>query len=72
MLSEESICVLSDNPNVLRLRFSLEDFVVLEVFYVEKSEGCQLSGCDIFGWFGCLGGHAVSGWLLSKPREIGC
>ena len=72
MLSDESIYFLADNPSVLRLRFSLEDFVVLEAFYVEKSEGSQLSGRDIFGWFGCLGGHASSGWLLSKPRAVGC
>ena len=73
MLSDESICILGDNPSVLWLRFSLEGFVVLErLFYVEKSEGSQLPGRDIFGWFGCLGGHASSGWLLSKPRAVGC
>ena len=71
MLSDESICILGNNPRILRLRFSLEGFVVLGG-YVEKSEGSQLSGRDIFGWFGCLGGHASSGWLLIKPRAVGC
>ena len=71
MLSDESICIIGNSPRILRLRFSLEDFVVLEAFY-EKSEGSQLSGRDIFGWFGCLGGHASSGWLLIKPRAVGC
>ena len=72
MLSDESICILGNDSRILRLRFSLEGFVVLEGFYVEKSEGSQLSGSDIFGWFGCFGGHASSGWLLSKPRAVGC
>ena len=72
MLSDESICILGAFPHILRLRFSSEGFVMLENFYVEKSEGSQLSGRDIFGWFGCLGGHASSGWLLSKPRAVGC
>ena len=37
MLSDESICILGDNPSVLRLRFSLEGFVVLEAFFMSKS-----------------------------------
>jgi len=35
-LSDESICILGDNPSVLPLRFSLEDFVVLEAFLCRK------------------------------------
>ena len=37
MLSDESICILGDNPSVLRLRFSLEDLVVLEALFMSKS-----------------------------------
>ena len=71
MLSDESICILGNNP----VHFAVKVF--FRMFcgagsYVEKSEGSQLSGRDIFGWFGCLGGHASSGWLLSKPRAVGC
>ena len=72
MLSDESICIFDDPPRIMRLRFSLEDFLVLEGFYVEKSEGSQLSGRNVSGWFDCVGGHASSGWLLSKPPEVGC